>query len=58
MNGRQGNFVSKCVLATVTHFGKAQSAWAKHGQGPVIGYVAWVYYQPTFQVTQTQIPQG
>lgn len=58
MNGHQGNFVGKCALAIVTHFGKEQSAWAKRGQGPVTGYVAWVHDQPTLQVTQTQIPGG
>ena len=32
MNGRQGNFVSKCVLATAIHVEKEHGAWAKRGE--------------------------
>ena len=32
MNGCQGNFVSKCVLATAIHVEKEHGAWTKRGE--------------------------
>ena len=32
MNGRHGNFVSKCVIATAIHVEKEHGAWAKRDE--------------------------
>lgn len=56
MNECQGNFVSKCMLATVIHFGRKNSIQAKYCGGSIIEYVGLADVPRSYPLDTSTVP--